>query len=298
MLLYNMQYTCANSITLLDIQLHAVYFVHICMYMPLCTSYVPLVHFGSYSQTNVSIKKYMLHCNFNSCGDLRDTSKKYSGLFLKDRLWRPQLLMKRSIGRCVSFLVSEKLKGKAFEPWHSLCLHGFDIIWRFWSTWVCCTSNWPCHGPSCQMKRRSCKLLLWMMKLHEIPFVTLRYTESFVVLQDSAIEAEKLFAEVFPDSSKLDASQLEKHYSVSRQMHFFRTTSDYHTVPYREGGFIHWNKIQRPKKIQFDGPPNFHFRQGLCHGPGRHPGSFNLRVTAKTAKTAETAKTAKFCEDF
>jgi hypothetical protein len=126
----------------------------------------------------------------------------------------------------------------------------------------------------------------------EIPFVTLRYTESFVVLQDSAIEAEKLFAEVFPDSSKLDASQLEKHYSVSRQMHFFRTTSDYHTVPYREGGFIHWNKIQRPKKIQFDGPPNFHFRQGLRHGLGRHPGSFNLRVTAKTAKTA------KFCEDF
>ena len=160
-----MQYTCANSITLLDIQLHAVYFVHICMYMPLCISYVPLVHFGSYSQTNVSIKKYMLHCNVNSCGDLRDTSKRYSGLFLKDRLWRPQLLMKRSIGRCVSLLVSEKLKGKAFEPWRSLCLHGFDIIWRFWSTWVCCTSNWPCHGPSCQMKRRSCcKLLLWMMK--------------------------------------------------------------------------------------------------------------------------------------
>ena len=97
------------------------------------------------------------------------------------------------------------------------------------------------------------------------------------------MEAEKLFAEVFPDSSKLDASQLEKHYSVSRQMHFFHATSDCHTVPYLQGWFIHWNEIQRPKRIQLDGRPNFQFLhqtalvwQGLRHGLGRHPGSFNL----------------------
>ena len=61
------------------------------------------------------------------------------------------------------------------------------------------------------------------------------------------MEAEKLFAEVFPDSSKLDASQLEKHYSVSRQMHFFHATSDCHTVPYLQGWFIHWTKYNGPK---------------------------------------------------
>ena len=122
---------------------------------------------------------------------------------------------------------------------------------------------------------------------------TLSITKSFVVLQDSALEAEKLFAEVFPDSSKLDASQLEKRYSVSRCTSFALRviTILYNTVKIREGWFIQWNEIQQPKRIEFDDirwPPNFQFhqfRQGLCHGLGRHPGSFNLRSWLVSAKT-------------